>query len=150
MQYEFIPRILSGAAELEIDFYRDLYELGVWWALLSGHSRTPAPHAFLAALPQAQALQAAPRREHPQGDGARTPDSRKARSSGLFRMRQIHPHEVVQMNTQATERFLMKRDFAHDTSPGLKTPSYLHSLAPETFDPDYERMRKEFDEVFAF
>ena len=28
MQYEFIPRILSGAAELEIDFYRDLYELG--------------------------------------------------------------------------------------------------------------------------
>ena len=35
MQYEFIPRILSGAAELEIDFYRDLYELGVWWALLS-------------------------------------------------------------------------------------------------------------------
>ena len=81
------------------------------------------------------------------------------------------------MNTQATERFLMKRDFAHDTSPGLETPSYLHSLAPETFDPDYERkakevweaeqasahtpltgqdeddierMRKEFDEVFAF
>lgn len=39
MQYEFIPRILSGAAELEIDFYRDLYELGVWWALLSGHDR---------------------------------------------------------------------------------------------------------------
>lgn len=47
------------------------------------------------------------------------------------------------MNTQATERFLMKRDFAHDTSPGLKTPSYLHSLAPETFDPDYERKAKE-------
>ena len=36
MQYEFIPRILSGAAELEIDFYRDLYELGVWWALRDG------------------------------------------------------------------------------------------------------------------
>lgn len=46
------------------------------------------------------------------------------------------------MNTQATERFLMKRDFAHDTSPGLKTPSYLHSLAPETFDPDYESQSK--------
>lgn len=27
---EFTPRCLSGAAELEIDFYRDLYELGVW------------------------------------------------------------------------------------------------------------------------
>ena len=40
---EFTPRCLSGAAELEIDFYRgfyrDLYELGVWWALLSGHDR---------------------------------------------------------------------------------------------------------------
>lgn len=36
---EFVPRCLSGAAELEIDFYRDLYELGVWWALLSGYDR---------------------------------------------------------------------------------------------------------------
>lgn len=34
---EFTPRCLSGAAELEIDFYRDLYELGVWWALLSSY-----------------------------------------------------------------------------------------------------------------
>ena len=34
-----IPRILSGAAELEIDFYRDLYDLGIWWALLSGYDR---------------------------------------------------------------------------------------------------------------
>lgn len=39
---EFTPRCLSGAAELEIDFYRDLYELGVWWALLSGHDREAA------------------------------------------------------------------------------------------------------------
>lgn len=36
---EFTPRCLSGAAELEIDFYRDLYELGVWWALLSSYDR---------------------------------------------------------------------------------------------------------------
>ena len=36
---EFTPRCLSGAAELEIDFYRDLYELGVWWALLSSYAR---------------------------------------------------------------------------------------------------------------
>ncbi len=47
---EFTPRCLSGAAELEIDFYRDLYELGVWWALLSGHDRetrrTPRPRAL--------------------------------------------------------------------------------------------------------
>lgn len=39
MQYEFIPRILSGAAELEIDFYSDLYELGVWWVPGAGRRK---------------------------------------------------------------------------------------------------------------
>lgn len=80
------------------------------------------------------------------------------------------------MNTQATERFLMKRDFAHDTSRASKprptcTPSRRRPSTPTTsakqrgvgsrasFSPhpltgqdedDIERMRKEFDEVFAF
>ena len=39
MDYDFIPRILSGAGELEIDFYYDLYELGLWWELLGSYDR---------------------------------------------------------------------------------------------------------------
>lgn len=151
MQYEFIPRILSGAAELEIDFYRDLYELGVWWALLSGHPRTPAPHALLAALPQAQApVQAAVRCGSPRKadrsrrhQGAHSPESRKARrTGGLFRMHQIHSQEVVQMNTQATESKAKEVWEAEQAS--------AHTPLTGQDEDDIEVMKRDFDDVFPF
>lgn len=57
-------------------------------------------------------------------------------------MHQIHSQEVVQMNTQATESKAKEVWEAEQAS--------AHTPLTGQDEDDIERMRKEFDEVFAF
>lgn len=172
MQYKFIPRILSGAAELEIDFYRDLYELGVWWALLSSYDReTRARRVLERSLYNVEGFREAFDREAAKGgeffdvidrilhkaDRAckewsqyeyeenkrdRAEDNRTARpqTGGLFRPHSLHLGKVVQMTpNDQKEKEVWEAEQASANLP----------MSGQDED-DIERMRKEFDEVFAF